>query len=101
MPNEPHKFALDVINSAKRNADARRRTDLMSAQEARDISETFSAAMKELDEAEIEVELRGLRIGKDLPENILPNDFANCFWLIADFDEDTEPEKEKKVIVNP
>jgi len=65
-------------------------------QEARDISDAFSAAMKTLDEAEMEVELRGLRIGKDLPENILPNDLANCFWLIADFDEDPEPDKEDK-----
>lgn len=65
-------------------------------QEARDISDAFSEAMKELDEAEIEVELRGLRVGKDLPEDILPNDVANCYWLITDFDEDPEPEKDDK-----
>ena len=64
-------------------------------QEVRDISDAFSAAMKELDEATMGVELRGLRIGKDIPEDILPNDIANCYWLICDFDEDPEPEKKE------
>ena len=69
--------------------------------EAADLMEKFQAAMKELDDSELEVDLRGLRINKDLPEGVLPVHLADCYWLIDEFDgevkeEEPPPSKRKK-----
>ena len=79
--------------------------ELMAQQ--KELSDKFEEIMKELNEAEVEVTLRGLNPAKDLPDNgLIGNDLARCWFLIEnfatfEFPEETEEDAKPATRVKP